>query len=169
MNNKFNKFAVLGLFGMTFCAGCVVPGAYTYDTYGTTTYTTGGTVYAPSAYPASVTYVETTTVEPVLVTAGHRRPAHRAPVETHRHHEPKYQAHGKTAGHKADFATPRPRNAPKAAAPTKGHASAPKAHNMPRATAAPKTHSTPKTTAAPKTHSTLKLQKPQNGGRHRTR
>ena len=171
MNNKFNKFAVLGLFGMTFCAGCVVPGAYTYDTYGTTTYTTGGTVYAPSAYPASVTYVETTTVEPVLVTTGHRMPPPR-PREMHRH-APMHQAHGRPAAPMA-HAAPKSHNPPKPAA-------APKVHNSPRATAthrpaaAPKPAAAPNPAAAPKTssvynkHSMLKLQKPQNAGRHRTR
>ena len=115
MDNKFNKFAVLAAFGAQFLAGCVVPGAYTYDTYGTTTYTTGGTVYTPSAYPASVTYVETTTVEPVLVTTwhGHRTPPPRL-HEAHRR-APMHQAHGKPPAPRAQ-AAPKPHNSRKPAA-----------------------------------------------------
>jgi len=157
MNNKFNKFAVLGLFGMTFCAGCVVPGAYTYDTYGTTTYTTGtttyttgGTVYATPAYHTEVTYVETMAPSRLYVNAGHGR-HHKPDAVTYRHTPPRKAP----TTHKA----PAPRNTPKAqsghrpaAAPKPAAAhkprNAPKANNAPKAKAPAK----PAHASSPKAH-----------------
>ena len=143
MNNKFNKFAVLAAFGAQFMAGCVVPGAYTYDTYGTTTYTTGAAVYAEPAYPAGVTYVETTRVEPVLVTMGHhRKPAPRL-HETHRPPATMPKAHGKPAAPKAHAAprnqAPKMNATPRTQAP-KAHGATPKATPKPTHAAAPKAH-----------------------------
>ena len=162
MNNKFNKFAVLGLFGMTFCAGCVVPGAYTYDTYGTTTYTTGtttyttgGTVYATPAYHTEVTYVETMAPSHLYVNAGHGR-HHKPDAVTYRHAPPRKAP----TVHRA----PAPRNTPKAqtghrpaAAPKPAAAprnQAPKAQTDHRPAAAPKANAParPAHAAAPKAH-----------------
>ena len=98
MNNKFNKLAVFAAFGAQFLAGCVVPGAYTYDAYGTTTYTTGGTFYATPAYHTEVTYVETMAPRYHYADARHGK-HNKPPAEAYRHAAPSKatKAHAKTA------------------------------------------------------------------------
>lgn len=136
MNNKFNGFAVLAAFGAQFLAGCVVPGAYTYDTYGTTTYTTGGALYATPAYHTEVTYVETTAPRYHYADARHGR-YNKPPAGAYRQAAPRNapKPQGKTAP--KPTVAPRPHNAPKAHAKT-----APKP--APKAAHAPRQHNAPK-------------------------
>ncbi len=158
MNNKFNRFAVLAAFGAQFMAGCVVPGAYTYDTYGTTTYMTGGTLYATPAYHTEVTYVETMAAPRLHHYAAARHGKHHKPPAG-AYYNAKPRCTPKATAAPKPAAAPRPRNEPRAHAKP----AAPKPAAAPRPRNEPKAHAKPAPTKpahAPRPHNAPKPKRP---------